>query len=456
MELKSKKIYFIGIEGAGTSALAQVYKKLGCDVSGSDNGDHFYGKVLKKAKIKVYKNFDKKNLPKTVDLVVYGTSFKDDNPEIKEAKKRNLKILPYPAALADLFNKKFGIAVCGTHGKTTITAMSGLLLQKAKLDPTVLVGSLIKNFKGNALFGKSKYFILEADEYQNKLQYYQPKIVILNNIDFDHPDFFPTIKEYKSAFRKFVQKLGKDCVVIANFDDKNVKSAVQGIKAKVVGFGKNNGSIIYKMLSSNNRESRFNVFANKKRLGIFKLKILGEHNILNSLSIIALARLLKIDLKIVKKILADFDGAERRMQKKGRFKNFIIYDDYAHHPVEIQATLKAVKQNFPGEKIWAVFHPHSFSRTEALIDDFAKSFNLADRVVVLDIYGSARENSGAVHSLDLVEKINKNFPSKAIYVSIIPKTINFLRKNLSGKGILITMGAGDVWRVAKKLTEKSL
>ena len=453
MELKPKKIYFIGIEGAGTSALAQIYKKLGCEVSGSDSGDHFYGNVLKKAKIRVYKKFNRKNLPKKVNLVVHSTCVKEDNIEMKEAKKRDLKIFSYPAALADLFNKKFGIAVCGTHGKTTVTAMSGLLLQKAKLDPTVLVGSLVKNFKGNALIGKSEYFVLEADEYQNKLRHYQPKIIILNNIDFDHPDFFPTIKEYKSAFRKFVEKLGKDCVVIANFEDENVKEVVSGIKAKVVGFGKNSGRIIYKQISSNNRENRFNVFVNKKRLGAFKLKVLGEHNILNSLPVIALSQIFKINLKIVKKILTDFAGAERRMEKKGKFKNFIIYDDYAHHPVEIKATLKAAKQDFKDRKIWVVFQPHSFTRTKALFDDFAKSFNLADKVIVLDIYGSARENSGAVHSLDLIEKINKNFSNQALYIPTIQKTTNFLKKNLSGNGVLITMGAGDVWRVAEKLTK---
>ncbi|MCK4745248.1 UDP-N-acetylmuramate--L-alanine ligase [Candidatus Parcubacteria bacterium] len=453
MELKSKKIYFIGIEGAGTSALAQMYKKLGCEVSGSDINDHFYGEVLKKAKIKVYKNFNKKNLPKAIDLVVYGTSFKDDNIEIKEAKKRGLKILSYPMALADLFNQKFGIAVCGTHGKTTVTAMSGLLLQKAKFSPTVLVGSLIKNFRGNALIGKSEYFVLEADEYQNKLQYYKPKIIILNNIDFDHPDFFPTIKEYKSAFRKFVEKLGKDCIVIANFGDENVKAAVNGIKAKVIGFGKDSGYIIYKVISSNSGKNRFSVFIDKKRLGVFELKVLGEHNILNSLPVIALSQIFKIDLKIVKKTLTDFAGAQRRMEKNGRFKNFVVYDDYAHHPAEIKVTLKAVKQNFKDRKIWVVFHPHSFSRTKALLGDFAKSFNGADRVVVLDIYGSARENSGAVHSLDLVEKINKNFPNQALHIPTIQKAVNFLKTNLSGKGVLITMGAGDVWRVAEKLTK---
>lgn len=452
MELKYKKIYFIGIEGAGTSALAQIYKKLGCEVSGSDRGDHFYGEVLKKTKIEVHKNFSKKNLPKIVDLVIYSTAFKDDNPEIKEAKKRGLKLLPYPLALADMFNKKFGIAVCGTHGKTTVTAMSGLLLQKAKLDPTVLVGSLVKNFKGNALIGKSKYFVLEADEYQDKLKYYQPKIVILNNIDFDHPDFFPTIKEYKNVFRKFVKKLNKNCVVIANFDDENVKIAVNGIKARVIGFGKNCGEIIYKTLNDNNEKNRFNVFFNKKRLGIFELKVLGEYNILNFLPIIALFQIFKINLKVVKKVLADFTGAERRLQKKGRFKNFIIYDDFAHHPTEIKAAIKAVKQNFQDRKIWVIFHPHSFSRTKALLDDFSHSFIMADKVIILDIYGSARENTGNIHSQDLVEKINKN-SNKALYIPTIPKAINFLKKNLSGKGVLITMGAGDVWRVAEELTK---
>ena len=429
---KIKKVYFIGIEGAGTSALAQIYKKSGCEILGSDNGDHFYGNVLKKNKIKVFQNYSKRNIPNNVDLVVYSTCIKKDNPEIVEAKKRKLKIWPYPKALAYLFNQKFGIAVCGTHGKTTITAMAGFLFKKARLDPTVLVGSLIKQFKSNTLLGKSKYFIIEADEYQNKLKCYNPKIVILNNIDYDHPDFFKNLKEYKQAFKNFVSKLEKDCLVIANFDDANVRSAVKNIKARVISF-------------------------NKKDIGKFSLKIFGEYNEMNSLPVIALGKFLKIKTNIIRSALKEFNGAKRRMEKKGKFKNILIYDDYAHHPAAIKASLKALRKKQKNANLCCIFHPHSFSRTKTFLKDFAKSFKDADKIIVLDIYGSAREKSGKVHSKDLVKKINRfSNQDKALYIPTIKKCVDFFQKknNRNNIDIIITMGAGDVWQVGEKLINK--
>ncbi|NCF75172.1 MAG: hypothetical protein GWO87_01650 [Xanthomonadaceae bacterium] len=429
---KIKKVYFIEIEGAGTSALAQIYKKLGCEVFGSDNGDHFYRNILQKRKIKTFSCFNKKNIPQNTDLVIYSTCIKKDNPEIVEAKKRKLKIWSYPKALSYLFNQKFGIAVCGTHGKTTITAMAGFLFKKAKLKPTVLVGAYIKQFSGNALIGQSKYFIIEADEYQNKLKYYNPKIVILNNIDYDHPDFFKNLKEYKLAFRNFVSKLGKDCLVIANFDDVNVRSVVKNIKAKVISF-------------------------NKKDIGEFDLKIFGEHNKMNSLPVIALGKFLKIKTEIIRSALREFSGAKRRMEKKGKFKNILIYDDYAHHPVEIKASLKALRKKYKNEKICCVFHPHSFSRTKAFLKDFAKSFEDVNKIIVLDIYGSAREKSGKIHSKDLVREINKfSNQNKVLYIPTIKKCVQFFQNKNNQKNIdiIITMGAGDVWQVGEKLINK--
>jgi UDP-N-acetylmuramate--alanine ligase len=447
---KIKKIYFIGIEGAGTSPLAQIFHNLGFEVLGSDDGDGFYRDVLEKNDIKLFPDFKKENLPADVDLVVHSTAFKNDNPEMQEAKNRNITILPYPEALALVFNRKNGIAVTGTHGKTTITAMVSSMMQDAKLDPMAIVGSKVTSWKGNALIGKGDHFILEADEYQNKLQHYEPKIVILNNIDYDHPDFYPSFKEYKQAFNDFVEKLDKNSIVIANFDDEDVCEVIKGIKAKIISFGKNNADYSTQFADDNSPDNKFYVFEKEENLGEFKIGVIGDHNILNSLAVIALGRYLNIPVETIKKSLEQFSGTKRRAEKKGIYNGALIYDDYAHHPIEVQASLKAFKKSFPQKNIYCIFHPHSYTRTEALLDDFAKSLKIADKIIVLDIYGSARENRGNVHSRDLVKLLG----DKALYISTLEECAKYLKPILKDGDLAITMGAGDVWKVGDKILNK--
>lgn len=451
-----KTAYFIGIKGAGMTALAQIFVGNGIKVVGSDVEEKFFtDKVLAKEGIKVFEKFSEYNIPSDIDVVVYSTAYNESNVEFKKAKDSNLPMLSYPEALGLLMDSKKGIAVCGTHGKTTITAMAGFLLEQAGLDPNVVIGSYLKEFDGNARVGKSDLLVIEADEYQNKLKYYNPKYIILNNIDFDHPDFYPTMKEYKQAFRDFVEKLDSDGVVIANFDDDNVRDVVEGIKAKVISFGKNNAQYSIQLSDDGSDENKFYVFNNNQNLGVFKLGVFGEHNILNSLSVIALGLELGIEIEVIKSSLEDFKGTERRQERKGEYNGAIIYDDYAHHPTEIVATLKAFRKKYSKNSLYVVFHPHSFTRTEALLEDFAQSFELADKVLVLDIYGSARENKGNVNSKDLVDEINKVFGDyKALYTPKMNDCIDYLSIAVGEGDIIITMGAGDVWRVGEELMNR--
>ncbi len=455
---KIKKIYFIGIEGAGTSALAQIFKSLGKEVEGSDDGDHFYGPLLKRKKIRVFPNFKKENLSSDIDLVVYSTAFKKDNPELKEAYRRGLKILSYPQALALVFNQKTGIAICGTHGKTTTTALAADLLKNADFAPLALVGSEVVSWKGNVLLGEGEYFVLEADEYQNKLKYYNPYIVIVNNIDYDHPDFYKTKKEYQEAFVRFLEKLPSWALVIANNDDKNVRKAIKKVKAKVVTFGKNRADFSFQKAENKaGREfTKFYAFYKNKNLGDFKLKLWGDHNIYNALAVIALGFFLNIKITFIKKTLENFSGTKRRLQLIGRWKGAYLIDDYAHHPTEIKASLKALREVFPDYYFYCFFHPHSFSRTKKLLNGFAQSFSLADKVIVLDIYGSAREKKGNIHSKNLVEAINKKEKEKkSLYIASISEAVFYLKKNIKNKKrfVIITMGAGDVWKINKKLVK---
>lgn len=444
-----KSSYFIGIKGVGMTALAQIFKdKYGIQVTGSDTDEEFFtDKVLRSHRIKFYNGFNAKNLVGTrrgAFLVVISSAYNEhNNIEVKEARDRGLKIIKYSEGISMLFKNNFGIAVCGSHGKTTTTAMLGYVLKKAGLDPTVIVGSNVPQFKGNALSGKSKYFVVEADEYQAKILEYQAKIIILTNIDYDHPDFFKNEKAYKEVFWKFVKKLPQNGILVANVDDKNVKDLVRKAKQKKLKIKILEYSTILPPFAKGARE----IFSPS---GELNLRLPGAHNISNALAVLTLAQELGIDKKNIIRYLNEFKGTTRRFEYKGKYRGALIIDDYAHHPAEIQATLKAAREKYPKKKIWCVFHPHTFSRTEALFDDFAKSFSNANKTIILDIYNSARETKGNVHSKDLVKAINENH-SDALYLSTKEDATEHFKSNLERNDVLITMGAGDVWKIGEEL-----
>lgn len=448
----SKKVYFVGIEGAGMSALAVLYSNLGYEVLGSDDGDHFYGDNLKKNGIKVFDSYNAGNLPDDVSEVVYSTALGEDNVEIIEAKSRKVKLESYPKALANLFNKKMGIAVCGTHGKTTTTAMLSLVLDKLDLRPMAIVGSKVADWDGNSLSGDGGYFVIEADEYQNKLSYYNPWSVILTSVDYDHPDFFKTPEDYKKSFSDFVKKIPKHGNLIYFNDSRNVVDVADHVKCSQVSYGFSDGSD-YLIKNYKVKEKSFEVLYKEKLLGEFGLKLPGRHNALNATAGIAFCHQLKLDLDIVKKVLKNFRGTARRFERVGKKNDAILIDDYAHHPEEVRATLKTAKEFFPDKNIIAVFHPHTFTRTEALIDDFAQSFGDANNVIVIDIFGSSRESAGKVHSRDLVEAINQCDPRKARYIATIEEVTDALNNSIGENDVVISMGAGDVWRVTHELAK---
>lgn len=454
MELSGfKKVYIVGIEGAGTSGLAQIYHNLGFDVSGSDNGDHFYYDVLKDKGIKVFQKFDASNVPGDIDFAVHSSAFKDDNPEIAEIKRRGIPLYTYSQALGEFFNQHVGISVCGSHGKTTTTAMLASVLKAAGVDTSALVGSRVLGWNSNVLLGGGEYFVLESDEYQNKLQYYEPWAAILTSVDWDHPDFFPDFEVYKKAFKDFVAKLSKTGFLVVWGDSISTLEVAEAATSDVLtyGFGEDNTYRIVLDEKSNGEKQRFEVFFNESSLGIFETPLTGKHNILNSCSVIAMCHRMQLDLEKVRKALADFSGTARRFEKIGIRNGALLIDDYAHHPDEIKVTLAGAREKFQDKNVIVVFHPHSFTRTKALLHEFAQSFDDADKVIVIDIYGSAREAEGDVSSEDLVKLINKYSFGKAEHIPTINEAIEFFKDKLDGNDVLITMGAGDVWKVADKL-----
>ncbi len=454
----AKRIYFIGLKGVGMTALAQILQARGQTVWGSDTTEKFFtDEVLKRSQIEVREGFAASHLDRAMDLVIRSTAYGDDNIEVRAAQEKKLPILTYPEALGEITRQYKSLAVAGSHGKTTTAALLAHVLQTAGLAPLALVGSEVTQFKGNALLGSGELFVFEADEYQNKFQHYSPQGIILTSVDWDHPDFYKTPADYGAAFVEFLKKLPADGFVIACYDDDNVKQAVAAANLKpeqIVTYGLTAGYWQLNRMWLEEGRWHFSVNQGEEYAGAFYWRLIGGHNVANALAVMACARRLGVDLEVIRQALMSFEGTKRRFEIKGKLNNqATLVDDYAHHPAEIVATLKAARAFYPYKNIRVVFHPHTFSRTQVLLADFAASFAAADEVIVLDIYSSAREQIGGVSSLDLVEEIKKRH-SKVEYKPTVAAAADYLSETMGRSDLVITMGAGDVWKVGDELIKK--
>jgi UDP-N-acetylmuramate--alanine ligase len=473
---KIKKIYMIGIKGVGMTMLAQFFAKNGVEVTGSDTAEKFMtDESLKNSGIRVIEGFDERNIPADADLIVYSTAYNAHrNIEVSKALNLPVKIMTYSEALTEVFNQKYGIAVVGCHGKTTTTAWLGYVLQKSGISPNVMVGSKVPQFGGNTIVGKSDYLVVEADEYQNKFKNFKPKGVIFNNVEYDHPDFFPNMESYVEVFIELIKKIPKKGFLIANYDDQNIRKISKvNCSGKVISYSIDNlANFMAYDISQAGDGQYFKVKMNYQEeesldspmksdevwapLGDFKVKLSGRHNIYNALAVIATSIELDMELSDIRKYLEEFSGASRRAEIMGEYHGSIIIDDYAHHPTEIKTTISGIKERYGNKKLRVIFHPHSFTRTKALLRDFSRSFMLADEVVVLDIYGSAREQQGEVHSLDLVKMISEwnktsGNAQSVVYIATLEECREFLKDTIGRGEIVLLMGAGDVFRVGEML-----
>ena len=434
------KVHFIGIGGIGVSALAQYYLEKGHQVSGSDLNSSEITEFLRVKGARIYIG---PQLARTVlaniDLVIYSPAVQKNNPELMAAKKLGIKCQSYPKALGELTKKYFTIAVSGTHGKSTTTAMIALILIRAGLDPTVIVGTKLKEFKNsNCRVGKSNYLVIEADEHFASFLNYWPKIIVLTNIEADHLDYYKNLQNLLKTFKEYISHSSKDGVLIFNKNDKNILEITKNYIGDTYGFsGKQNEA--------------------KKIKNI--LKIPGEHNVYNALAALTLARVLKIPDKVTYKTLSEYKGAWRRFEIKNvkLYENtscsITVVSDYGHHPTQIRATVKAAREKWPKRKIWLVFQPHQHQRTFYLFKDFVMVFKKAllkhwvNKCIITDIYGVAgrekKEIRKKVNSEKLVKAINKK---DAIYLPK-QKILNYLKKNLGGGEVVIIMGAGDIYKL---------
>jgi len=447
------KVHFIGIGGIGISALAQYYLKRGALVSGSDLCESEITKALSKkgAKIFIGKN-QGKNLAKDIDLVIYSLAVKKDNPEIKETKKYKIRIKSYPEALGNLTKKHFTIAVCGMHGKSTTVALLSLVLIKAGFDPTVIIGTKLKEFKdSNCKIGKSEYLVIEADEYKAAFLNYWPRIIVLTSIEREHLDYYRDLRHIFRTFRTFINHLPAGGTLVADKDDKNIKKMIERIKKqKKIKF-----KIIPYSLSQKESSKVKNI-----------LKIPGSFNVSNALGVLDVTRVLKIPDQITFKSYSEYKGAWRRFEifhESLNAKPYTLVSDYGHHPTQIKVTIKAAKGKFPQKRIILVYQPHQIKRTKILFKEFVKAFDNVDLLFLNEIYGVAgreEEDQRKISSEDLALSIQRRW-QKLGYKKIVSflkdqnDILKELKRIIKKNDIIIIMGAGDIYNLVLKLRKIS-
>ena len=446
---KINKIYFIGIGGLGLSAVARILNQLGKEVAGSDAVESEITVQLEKEGINVFISQSADHIPLDADLVVYTVAISENNPERQRAAELNIPQLTYPELLGLLMVGKFGIGLSGTDGKTTTTAMLGKIFLTADLDPTIVIGSKVDYLGGNSRAGEDKYFIFESDEYKKAFHNYQPQIAAITNIRADHLDVYKDLEEIKSAFAYYLTRVPEDGLIVVNNDDANSLEVVSDVKARVVTYAIDADADIKAVdISYKEGRQKFKVLKNNEILGEVRLIIPGRYNVYNALAAIAIALNEGIDFAIIAKALEDFKGAWRRFEKLGVKNGTEIITDYAHTPEGLRQVIGATSEFYPKNKILFVFQPHQYNRTKNFLADFVSALKTADNMVVADIfYVAGRENPEDfdVSSQLLAEKAGANYGGN------LAETEKLLKEKIGDFDVIILIGAGDIYNVAKNL-----
>lgn len=450
---KPMHVHFIGIGGISMSGLAEILLEENFQISGSDMKASAMTDKLASLGASIMIGQKASNITDGIDLVVYTAAIHPDNPEFCAVKEHGIPMLTRAQLLGQMMdNYKNPIAVSGTHGKTTTTSMLTHVLLAAKKDPTISVGGILDAIGGNIRVGKSDILVTEACEYTNSYHSFNPVISIILNVEEDHLDFFSGIEEIRESFRTFARKLPKHGLLVVNGDMDCTDFIQEGVAADIVTFGITGKNLTYSAANISYDEQgngSYDLVENGQITDHINLHVNGIHNIMNSLSVIAVARRLGIDSEDIKKGLLSFTGTKRRFEYKGERNGFTIIDDYAHHPTEIAATLNAAKK-YPHNEVWTVFQPHTYTRTMAFLDEFAEALSISDHVIVTDIYAAREKDLGQVHAKDIVERMKK-YDVDVTYISSFDDIEKFILKNLKNNDLLITMGAGNVVDIGENL-----
>ena len=459
VSVAGKRFHFIGAGGIGMSGLAQLLIKHSGIATGSDQMASDVTEKLCETGADIKIGHSAENLNPETDAVVISAAIKEDNPELKLARQKGIKVYKYAQMLGELMNLYDGIAISGTHGKSTTSGWLVYLLKQAGADPNFIIGAKISQLDSSSGVADGKYFVAEACEYDRSFLNLKPKIACILNIEADHLDYYKDEAEIVEAFGDFAKGIKPNGVLIANGQDANVAKIIDscfrrndkegdGIRCETFGLEKN-CNFYAQNLQLNNGLYTFDIYHNGKLLGAAKISLPGKHNVLNALAVTATAVNAGLPPEKILQLLPGFTGVERRLMLKGQVGQITVLDDYAHHPTEIRASLAAIHQRYQPKRIWCVFQPHQYSRTRFLLDDFAESFKLADITIVPEIYfvRDSKSSKKEVNAQVLVDKIRAN-GAQAMFIDNFSRICDYLKGNVAAGELVVTMGAGDIWKVA--------
>ncbi len=447
---KIRKIHFIGIGGIGMSGIAEVLLNLGYQVSGSDLKESEITRSLQQLGGEIYYGHQAENV-RDVDVVVASTAIRGENHEVREAHRRLIPVIPRAEMLAELMRMKYGVAIAGTHGKTTTTSMVATLLVHGGIDPTAVIGGRLDAFGSNAKLGQGKFLVAEADESDGSFLKLSPTIAAVTNIDADHLDYYRDLDQIKDTFVDFINKVPFYGLAVLCLDDPNIQSIIPRVKKRFVTYGLA-GQADFNATDIEQRAgwTSFAVHYGDELLGRISFQMPGRHNVLNALAATAIAMELDIPFASIIEGFKDFGGVQRRFEIKGEREEIMVVDDYGHHPAEIKATLAAARSGWD-RRLVIVFQPHRYSRTQALFEDFVTAFYQADHLVVTEIYPAGEDPIPGVDGATLIEGITQHGHKDAHFIAdpsgVVPHLAGVLRKG----DLVITLGAGSIWQVGEQL-----
>ena len=449
-----RQIHMVGIGGIGMSSIAEVLLNRGYDVTGSDLETSDVTDRLQEQGATIYEGHAAEQVGEA-DVVVYSSAIDpDENPETREAERRRISLIPRAEMLGELIGMKYGVGVAGTHGKTTTTSMSGLVVAEGGFDPTVIVGGKVTAFGSNAVTGEGDVIVIEADEYDRTFLRLTPSVAVITSIETDHLDIYEDLDDIKSAFIQYANSVPFFGAAILCLDDPNVQAIVGDVERRVITYGTTRqAEVRAENIRREGLTTRFDVMRHDERLGEIALRVPGMHNVRNALAAVAVGLELEVEFERVKAGLEQFTGVRRRFEKVGESDGIVVIDDYAHHPTEIRATIDAASQGYPDRRIVAVFQPHLYSRTRDFLDDFARSFFDTDQLVLTDIYGSREAPIEGIDGRRLADR-TEQFGHRAVhYVPDKTELPDRLREWTAPGDVVLMLGAGDIWRASRTFVE---
>lgn len=451
MYRKQYHIYFVGIGGIGMSGIAELLLNLGYIVSGSDIMMTDVTERLKSFGGTIYQEHRAENI-KGADVVVISSAIRRENPEVKAALAASIPVIPRAEMLAELMRLKYSIAIAGAHGKTTTTSMVASVLGAGGLDPTVVIGGKLKSINTNAVLGQGDYIVAEADESDGSFLKFSPTIAVVTNIDLEHVDFYKNIETIKSVFLDFIDRVPFYGLAVLCLDNESIQEIIPKIKKRFTTYGLSaQADYQARDIVFEGARSRFQVYRSEKLIGEIKLNLPGIHNVYNSLAAVAVGFELDIPFTQIKTALQTIEGVQRRLEIKGEACGVTVIDDYGHHPTEIKTTLEAVRKSWPNQRLIVLFQPHRYTRTQALFDEFTRAFYQSDVLVLLPIYPAGEDKIEGIDSHLLYEGIKQHGHKDVHCFDDLENAVDYVRRVLSSGDIVLTLGAGDIWKASGML-----